>query len=97
MITDTMKKYEIEIGDLGILPYQSGDRILVKVDTTGLSQDAAEAKLLEVQDTMSIEFPDAKVITHPKNIQLFVLPIGNKWTPHGGKIITVETIEETAE
>ena len=67
------------------------------MDTTGLSQDAAEAKLLEVQDAMSLEFPDAKVITHPHTIQMFVLPIGNQWTPHGGKIITVETIKETAE
>jgi RAB protein geranylgeranyltransferase component A len=46
---------------------------------------------------MSLEFPDAKVLTHPHNIQMFVLPLGNRWTPHGGKIITVETIEETAE
>jgi hypothetical protein len=97
MITDTMKQYNVQIGDFGILPYQSGDRILIKVDTAGLTQDEAEAKLLEVQDAMSAEFPDAKVITHPTNIQMFVLPIGNKWTPHGGKIITVETIEEIAE
>lgn len=97
MITDTMKKYEIEIGDFGILPYYAGDRILVKVNTTGLSQDEAEAKLLEIQDAMSLEFPDAKVITHPHTIQMFVLPTSNKWTNHGGKIITVETIEETAE
>lgn len=92
MILDTMKQYEVDMGDLGVLPYQTGDRILVKVDTTGLSQEEAEAKLLEVQSAMSIEFPDAKVMTHPQNIQVFVLPLGNKWTPHGGKIITVETV-----
>lgn len=87
-----LKKYQIDIGNLGVMPYQEGDRVLIRVNTKNLSKSDASAKLLEVQMEMQKEFPGAKVIAHPEDVAFFVLPKSYTDEEVGGRIISVETI-----
>jgi hypothetical protein len=87
-----LKEYQIELSDLGVMPYTEGDRILIEVDTANLSAADASAKIFEVQQEMQKEFPGARVIAHPRGIKFFILPKSFTDKDVGGRIISVETI-----
>ena len=58
-----------------ILPIlNKSDKVLIKVDVSGMSKEQAGEYRAAIYEQMKVKFQGNPVIVHPSNIEFFILP-----------------------
>ena len=50
------------------------DKVLIKVDISSMTKEAAGEYMNDIHEQMAGRFPDNDVIVHPNNIEFFTMP-----------------------